>query len=111
MVDQSTVMIQLEKENISLSAQIQYVVADFMKYSFHQKYRKVTSCLVIHFIQDKKFFLQKVFDLLEEIGVFFLYTISLEENKWDEKYWRQFMLNHQVTKRSMGSPEANLLSY
>lgn len=108
MVDQSTVMIQLAKENISLSAQIQYVVADFMKYSFHQKYRIVTSCLVIHFIQDKKFFLQKVFDLLEETGVFFLYTISLEENKWEEKYWRQFMLNHQVTKRSLGRPEASL---
>lgn len=80
-VDASPKMIEQLKSNIE-SNRIHYHCMMFDEFEIKTNYNLIISLLVIHFVEDKQSFLKKVYDALEDQGVFILSAFSNEQLEW-----------------------------
>lgn len=100
-VDFAEKMIETAKSKLRIFGDISYVISDCLDFDFSAGYDAVVSSLVLHHIRDenvKKKFFKKVFDGLENKGVFYLADFVLGSNdylqKLNIKKWEEFQLKH-----------------
>ena len=77
-IDISPKTIERAKENLNVYQNIRLICADFMNYSFNQKFDVVYSSLTFTHIKDKEKAIRKVADLLSDGGRF---VLSIDKNQ------------------------------
>jgi tRNA (cmo5U34)-methyltransferase len=91
-------MIQMAKIKLDQFNDIDYIMGDFYHFEFPEKYDVIVSSLALHHLvtdEDKKGFYKKIYDALNEGGVFLNADVVLGSNDYlNELYlekWKEFM--------------------
>lgn len=107
-IDLADQMIAVAKERFQAYPDFNYIVADYTKYEYTQKYDIIISALSIHHLShdDKQTFYQKCYSLLNEGGCFINADLALSPSKHMEEinqktfqdYRKSSGLNEDVLK-------------
>jgi len=91
-------MIEMAKIKLDEYNDIKYVIGDFYSFEFTERYDVIVSSLVLHHLvtnEDKIQFYKKIYDALNEGGVFYNADVVLGSNNYlQELYidkWKEFM--------------------
>lgn len=91
-------MIEMAKIKLDEYKDIKYVIGDFYSFEFTEKYDVIVSSLALHHLvtnEDKIEFYKKIYDALNEGGVFYNADVVLGSNNYlQELYidkWKEFM--------------------
>ncbi|HWQ47560.1 MAG TPA: methyltransferase domain-containing protein [Methanosarcina sp.] len=109
LIDLSEKMLDIAKDRFRGNSNIKYIVADYSKYSFVEKYDMVVSALSIHHLEDeeKKEIYKKSHSLLKQNGIIINADQVHGETPFIEdlnkRIWRQYIENS-------GLPEEEILA-
>lgn len=72
LIDLSSKMLDMARSRFTEKQDVKYIVADYLKYDFNDKYDMIISALSIHHLEDseKQILYRKVFELLQPNGMF-----------------------------------------
>lgn len=109
LIDISEKMLDMAKDRFGNNSNVKYIVADYSKYDFTEKYDLVVSAVSIHHLEDeeKKELYKKSYSMLKENGVF----INADQVRGETPFidnlnkttWRQCI-------ESSGLPEEEILA-
>lgn len=109
LIDISEKMLDIAKDRFRGNSNVKYIVADYSKYSFVEKYDMIVSALSIHHLEDKekKEIYKKSYSLLKQNGVIINADQVHGETPFIEK------LNKDIWRRYIedsGLPEEEILA-
>ncbi len=103
-------MIDVAKSRLKACPDVKYITCDFYNFDFDQKYDAIVSSLALHHLRtqdDKKTFYMKIFDHLNNDGVFYNADIILGSSEHLQNLymakWKAFM------RKSISDEEVNSL--
>lgn len=72
LIDLSQQMLKMAKQRFALESNFKYIIGDYVKYDFKDRFDIVTSSLSIHHLkdEDKEFLYSKIYKMLNEGGIF-----------------------------------------
>jgi tRNA (cmo5U34)-methyltransferase len=109
LIDISEKMLEIAKDRFRGNSNVKYIVADYSKYHFVEKYDMVVSALSIHHLEDeeKKEIYKKSYSLLKQNGILInadqVYGETLFIENLNKKIWRQYI-------EDSGLPEEEILA-
>lgn len=109
LIDISERMLDIAKNRFGSSSNIKYVIADYSKYDFVEKYDLVVSALSIHHLEDeeKKEFYKKSYSILKQNGIFInadqVYGETPFIENLNKTIWKQYI-------ESSGLPKEEILA-
>lgn len=109
LIDISEKMLDVAKDRFRSNSNVKYVVADYSKYHFVEKYDMVMSALSIHHLEDeeKKEIYKKSYSLLKQNGILInadqVYGETPFIETLNKKIWRQYI-------EDSGLPEEEILA-
>lgn len=109
LIDISEKMLDVAKERFRNNSNVKYIVADYSKYPFTEKYDIVMSALSIHHLEDKekKEIYRKSYSLLKQNGIFInadqVYGETPFIETLNKETWRQYI-------EESGLPEEEVLA-
>lgn len=109
LIDISEKMLDVAKERFRNNSNVKYIVADYSKYPFTEKYDIVMSALSIHHLEDKekKEIYRKSYSLLKQNGIFInadqVYGETPFIETLNKETWRQYI-------EESGLPEEEILA-
>lgn len=109
LIDISEKMLDVAKERFRNNSNVKYIVADYSKYPFTEKYDIVMSALSIHHLEDKekKEIYRKSYSLLKQNGIFInadqVYGETPFIEALNKETWRQYI-------EESGLPEEEVLA-
>jgi tRNA (cmo5U34)-methyltransferase len=109
LVDLSEKMLEIAKDRFRSSPNVKYIIGDYSKYGFVEKYDLVVSALSIHHLEDneKKEFYKKSYSLLKQSGIFINADLIYGETPFIENLnkttWKQYI-------EGSGLPEEEILA-
>jgi tRNA (cmo5U34)-methyltransferase len=109
LIDISEKMLDVAKDRFRGNSNVKYIVADYSKYQFAEKYDMVVSALSIHHLKDeeKKEIYKKSYSLLKQNGILInadqVYGETLFIENLNKKIWRQYI-------EDSGLPEEEILA-
>lgn len=107
LIDISEKMLEMAKERFRDNSKVKYIVADYSKYNFTEKYDMVVSALSIHHLEDKdKMELyKKIYAILRENGIFINSDQVHGETPFIENLnkgtWRKYVENSGLTEEEI----------
>jgi tRNA (cmo5U34)-methyltransferase len=91
-------MIGMARMKLNKYENISYSTGDFSSYEFNEKYDVIVSSLALHHLaadNDKKIFYTKIYNALNENGVFYNADVVLGSNDYNQdvymKKWKEYM--------------------
>jgi tRNA (cmo5U34)-methyltransferase len=102
-------MLDVAKDRFRGNSNVKYIVADYSKYHFVEKYDMVVSALSIHHLKDeeKKEIYKKSYSLLKQNGILInadqVYGETLFIENLNKNIWRQYI-------EDSGLPEEEILA-
>ena len=98
-IDLADKMIEVAKENFKSRSDFQYIVADYTKYDYTQKYDIIISALSIHHLNhhDKRNFYKKCHSLLNDNGCFVNSDLVLSPSKNIEELNQKIFHDYRKT--------------
>ncbi|MCL2772368.1 MAG: class I SAM-dependent methyltransferase [Oscillospiraceae bacterium] len=98
-IDLADKMIDVAKERFQSHSDFQYIVADYTKCQYTQKYDIIISALSIHHLShdDKRIFYQKCYYLLNDGGCFINADLMLSPSKHIEEVNQSIFHNYRRT--------------
>jgi len=109
LIDISEKMLDIAKDRFRSNSNVKYIVGDYSKYHFVEKYDMVVSALSIHHLEDeeKKEIYKKSYSLLKQNGIFInadqVYGETPFIETLNKKIWRQYI-------EDSGLPEEEILA-
>lgn len=109
LIDLSEKMLEIAKDRFRSSSNVKYIIGDYSKYDFVEKYDLVASALSIHHLEDKekKEFYKKSYSLLKQSGIFINADLVYGETPFIENLnkttWKQYI-------EGSGLPEEEILA-
>jgi tRNA (cmo5U34)-methyltransferase len=109
LIDISEKMLDIAKDRFRSNSNIKYIVADYSKYNFVEKYDMVVSALSIHHLEDeeKKEIYKKSYSLLKRNGILInadqVYGETPFIENLNKKVWRHYI-------EDSGLPEEEILA-
>lgn len=97
LIDLSDKMLEVAKERFKDNMNCQYIVADYTKYHFDEKFDIIISALSIHHLSaiEKENLYRKCYDMLNDDGIFInadqVLSTSLEIEKMFSSVWREMV--------------------
>ena len=97
LIDISEKMLDIAKDRFRGNSNVKYIVADYSKYHFVEKYDMVVSALSIHHLEDeeKKEIYKKCYSLLKQNGILINADLVYGETSFIENLnkniWRQYI--------------------
>lgn len=91
-------MIEMAKIKLNEYDDVDYVIGDFYDYNFSENYDVIVSSLALHHLvtdDDKKGFYKKIYDALDQGGIFLNADVTLGSNDYLQSLyvdkWKEFM--------------------
>ena len=96
-IDLADKMIEVAKERFQAYSDFHYIVEDYTKYQYTQKYDIIISALSIHHLShhEKRIFYQKCYSLLNDGGYFINADLVLSPSKHIEELNQNTFQNHR----------------
>ncbi len=107
LIDISKKMLDVAKDRFKGNSNVKYIVADYSKYSFVEKYDMVVSALSIHHLEDeeKQKLYKKSYSLLEQNGIIINADQVHEETSFIEtlnkKIWKHYIENSGLSEEEI----------
>ncbi len=99
LIDLSKKMLDIATDRFISNSNVNYIIGDYSKYDFVEKYDLVVSALSIHHLEDeeKKEFYKKSYSLLKQSGIFINADLVSGETPFIENLnkttWKQYIEN------------------
>ena len=97
-LDIASNMIDIAKHKLSGHKNTEFIVGDFSQIDFKEKFDVVVSSLALHHLEtdsDKKEFYTRIFETLNETGVFYNADVLLASSDYQQKVnlarWKEYM--------------------
>ena len=109
LIDLSEKMLEIAKDRFRSNSNVKYIIGDYSKYDFVEKYDLVASALSIHHLEDnkKKEFYKKIYSMLKQNGIFINADLVYGETPFIENLnkttWKQYI-------EGSGLPEEEILA-
>jgi len=107
LIDLSEKMLDIAKSRFKGKSNVKYIVADYSKYSFVEKYDLVVSALSIHHLEDeeKKRIYKKSYSLLKKNGIFInadqVYGETPFIENLNKNIWRHYIENSGLSEEEI----------
>ncbi|OED03967.1 methyltransferase [Methanosarcina sp. A14] len=107
LIDISEKMLDVAKDRFKGNSNVKYIVADYSKYSFVEKYDMVVSALSIHHLEDeeKQKLYKKSYSLLEQNGIIINADQVHGETSFIEtlnkKIWKHYVENSGLSEEEI----------
>jgi len=104
LIDLSDKMLKVASERFKGNLNFRYIVADYTKHNFNEKYDIIISALSIHHLSavDKENFYHKCYDMLNDNGIFInadqVLSASPEIESMFSNLWREFVEQSGLTE-------------
>jgi tRNA (cmo5U34)-methyltransferase len=107
LIDFSEKMLDVAKDRFRNSSNVKYIIGDYSKYDFTEKYDMVVSALSIHHLEDeeKKDLYKKSYSALKKNGVFINADIVYGETPFIENLnktiWKRYIENSGLSQEEI----------
>ncbi|MGV8077511.1 MAG: class I SAM-dependent methyltransferase [Methanosarcina sp.] len=107
LIDLSEKMLDIAKDRFRSSPNVKYIIGDYSKYDFVEKYDMVVSALSIHHLEgeEKKRFYKKTYSMLKQNGIFINADLVYGETPFIENLnktiWKQYIEGSGLPKEEI----------
>jgi tRNA (cmo5U34)-methyltransferase len=107
LIDLSEKMLDIAKDRFRSNSNLRYIIGDYSKYDFVEKYDLVVSALSIHHLEDeeKKEFYKKGYSILKQNGIFINADLVSGETPYIENLnkttWKQYIESSDLPEKEI----------
>jgi tRNA (cmo5U34)-methyltransferase len=107
LIDLSEKMLDIAKDRFRSNSNVKYIIGDYSRYDFVEKYDLVVSALSIHHLknEEKKKFYKKSYSMLKQSGIFVNADLESGETPYIENLnkttWKQYIQSSDLPEKEI----------